>query len=595
MTSPNSSKTINDLFSSLHERSKELSCLYKIEEILSNYDLPLEEVFRRIIAAIPPGWQFPKHCQVRIVYGSEVYESPDYQETPCNQTADIRIQDTTVGRLIVSYCQPTPEADCGPFLNGEVKLIQIVAERLGHFIFHQRLRQMFEEMSEEHREALETKKSWHIALDLLRNTDQNLFLRISRKMMNYLGWRGVTEARSLLLRHSENQAGEGLFGEANWPQEKEPLDRLTKLSEETFRIAAANLTDEEILGRIQKWINEDRSSSAVKVLEDVYAGLSDVLNSMRRYKLLMPAGAELPRAKADSVRVSLIRRFFTEQLEYINIIKKYVVLEDFFDVMGRIIFAPDSHGKLGGKSTGLFLANRVLHQAGRRNKAIGTIKQPKTWYISSDSIISFLQYNNMEEVTEQKYKDIEEVRQEYPHLVQVFKNCLFPPEIVKGLSVALDDFGETPLIVRSSSLLEDRLGTAFAGKYRSLFLANQGNKRQRLEALLDAVAEVYASIYHPDPIQYRAERGHHDPGRGGPTGGPVLLPGLCRSRIFPERVSLVAAHQARGRHSSLGARLGHASGRSAERRLPHPGGPRPAQPAGERLPGRGGSLFSQKN
>ena len=73
--------------------------------------------------------------------------------------------------------------------------------------------------------------------------------------------------------------------------------------------------------------------------------------------------------------------------------------------------------------------------------------------------------------------------------------------------MALDDFGEVPLIVRSSSLLEDRLGTAFAGKYKSLFLANQGDKKERLEALLEAVAEVYASIFSPDPIQYRAERG----------------------------------------------------------------------------------------
>ncbi|HSA95425.1 MAG TPA: PEP/pyruvate-binding domain-containing protein, partial [Acidobacteriota bacterium] len=172
-----------------------------------------------------------------------------------------------------------------------------------------------------------------------------------------------------------------------------------------------------------------------------------------------------------------------------------------------IVFPPGSHGKLGGKSAGLFVATRVLKQAARRNKIIGSVKKPKTWYVTSDGLIAFTTYNNLDEVIEQKYKDIEVIRQEYPHLVQVFKNSAFPPEVVKGLSVALDDFGEVPLIVRSSSLLEDRLGTAFAGKYKSLFLANQGDKQQRLEALLDAVAEVYASIFSPDPIQYRAERG----------------------------------------------------------------------------------------
>ena len=78
---------------------------------------------------------------------------------------------------------------------------------------------------------------------------------------------------------------------------------------------------------------------------------------------------------------------------------------------------------------------------------------------------------------------------------------------MKGLSVALDDFEERPLIVRSSSLLEDRIGAAFSGKYKSVFVANQGSKQKRLDALLDAIAEVYASTFGPDPIEYRSERG----------------------------------------------------------------------------------------
>jgi predicted nucleotidyltransferase len=116
-----------------------------------------------------------------------------------------------------------------------------------------------------------------------------------------------------------------------------------------------------------------------------------------------------------------------------------------------------------------------------------------------------MDYNNLEDVLEQKYKDIAQVRQEYPYVIQVFKSSSFPPEVVKGLLLAIEDFGEVPLVVRSSSLLEDRIGTAFAGKYKSLFIANQGDKEQRLIELMDAVAEVYASTFGPDPIDYRAE------------------------------------------------------------------------------------------
>ena len=507
MSNPRTPTAVSTLFTTLYERAKELSCLYRIEEILSLYDVPLEEVFRQVIEAAPPGWQYPECCQAQITYGSDTFESPDFEETPYMHCTDIRVQDASVGRLCVSYKKPTPESDCGPFMKGEIKLIQTIAERLGHFILHQRLRGMYEKMSDGRRDAGGEKRGWSIALDLLRNTNPNLLIQVSRKMMNYLGWRGVTEARGLLPRFSGDRVADGLFGDSNLPQSRESMGRFFELTEETFRIASANMTDDDILDRIQKWINEDRSSSAVKNLGNVYTDLAEVLDGMRRIKLLAPEGLQLPRSLADSVRVALIRRFFTDQLEFINVAKKYVDLEDFFGLMERIVFPPGSHGKLGGKSAGLFLASRILKQAARRNKIIGSVKKPKTWYVTSDALIAFTTYNNLDDVHEQKYKDIEVVRQEYPHLVHVFKNSTFPPEIVKGLSVALDDFGDVPLIVRSSSLLEDRLGTAFAGKYKSLFLANQGDKQQRLEALLDAVAEVYASIFSPDPIQYRAERG----------------------------------------------------------------------------------------
>jgi hypothetical protein len=122
-------------------------------------------------------------------------------------------------------------------------------------------------------------------------------------------------------------------------------------------------------------------------------------------------------------------------------------------------------------------------------------------------LLGFVRFNKLDEVVEQKYKDINQVRLEYPHVIHTFKDSRFSPEIVQGLSMVLDELGGVPLIIRSSSLLEDSLGAAFSGKYKSLFLANQGNKHERLRALLDAIAEVYASTFGPDPIEYRAERG----------------------------------------------------------------------------------------
>jgi len=99
------------------------------------------------------------------------------------------------------------------------------------------------------------------------------------------------------------------------------------------------------------------------------------------------------------------------------------------------------------------------------------------------------------------------VRDEYPLVERLFKSGSFPPTIHKGLEELLYQIGEVPLVIRSSSLLEDRIGHAFSGKYKSLFIPNQGTIEMRLAALEDAIAEVYASIFHPDPIEYRRERG----------------------------------------------------------------------------------------
>jgi hypothetical protein len=127
--------------------------------------------------------------------------------------------------------------------------------------------------------------------------------------------------------------------------------------------------------------------------------------------------------------------------------------------------------------------------------------------MASDAVLDFIAYNDLEDVLHQKYKSIDEVRRDYPNIIRLFKNSTFPPALVQGLAAVLDDFAGVPVIIRSSSLLEDRMGTAFSGKYKSLFVANQGTKQEKLAALLLAVAEVYASMFGPDPIQYRRERG----------------------------------------------------------------------------------------
>ncbi len=503
-------KSTDKLVWFLKERAKELNCLYKIEEHLNDPDKDIGEICKGIIDVIPPGWQYPDICQAKITLNGVTYKSSNFRETEWVQMANIIVLDDVIGTLWVYYIMEMPAADFGPFLKEETKLIGTIAERLGNFIAHQKMRRVFDEYKNAAQDLIDkSKPEWRIILDLLRETDRSLFLRISHKMLNHLCWNGIEDAKGLMRYYSPDArpGEEGQSSQENKPFQKKVLISSNDfLSDETFKIATDNLPSEEILGYIQKWIQQDKLNFLVKSLVNLNASMSEVADAVRRYQRMTPEGIDIPNPIREGVLVSLIRRFFSDQLDFINVAKNYVGIGDFYNLIQNVIYTDDSHGKLGGKSAGLFIAMQILRKCGDPGM-LANLKTPKTWYISSDLLIYFMHHNNFEEVIEQKYKDINQVRVEYPHIVQTFKNAHFPPEFVKGVSMALDDFKDNPLIVRSSSLLEDRTGAAFSGKYKSLFIANQGSKEERLEAVLDAISEVYASTFGPDPIGYRIERG----------------------------------------------------------------------------------------
>jgi pyruvate,water dikinase len=498
------------VLAALKERVKELNCLYAVEELLREIDKPLDEIFRGVLRAIPPGWQFPEACRAKIVYEGQTWAPQDFVETPWAQCAPIYVQQRHVGEICVYYTGERPMAEAGPFLFDEVRLVKTIAERLGNFLRQRRLERLIGEHDrDEAQQAKRRDAEWRGGLTLVRKTDQNQYERLARKMLNHLCWTGVEEALGTVERADHESKGDAPAGDGsdNYPLQKLSLDREYFLSDAPFELAAKHLSDEEILALVQRWMFEDRSKFLVKVLESQQSSLSEIADAVRRYQQILPEDAGLSRATLEAMKVSLISRFLTEQLEFIQVAKQYIDVGAFLQLLDRLVFPVGSHGKLGGKSAGLFLATQILRRAADAVPGGSAIRTPKSWYLASDGLLSFMEYNDLGDVIQHKYKEIDQVRLEYTHLVQLYKHARFPPEIVKGLSMALDDFGERPLIVRSSSLLEDRLGTSFSGKYKSLFLANQGTKQQRLEALMDAIAEIYASVFGPDPIEYRRERG----------------------------------------------------------------------------------------
>jgi pyruvate, water dikinase len=348
-------------------------------------------------------------------------------------------------------------------------------------------------------------QDWRVIVEFLGRTDPGLLEWITRKMLNHLRWKGVPEAEALI-----RQAGAGEEALGNG-EENRPLARVSSPAarlptEAVFEAAARHLTEAEIQGLIQMWATQDKVRFLIRLLEDQGSPLDEISEALERFHTLAVEEGSLPHSVQIMLRVALLRRFFTDQIDYINSARSVTTIGDFHALSRSLVAPPRSHGRLGGKSAGLFLARRIVENSPEFRGILSDVRVPPTWYVASDAVLSFVRYNNLEDIYDQKYLDTEQIRQQYPHVVQVFKSAEFPSELRKGLGAALDDLGEGPLIVRSSSLLEDRTGAVFSGKYKSLFLANQGSKAERLRALQDAVAEVYASIFGPDPLEYRAER-----------------------------------------------------------------------------------------
>ncbi|MFN2134845.1 MAG: PEP/pyruvate-binding domain-containing protein [Candidatus Promineifilaceae bacterium] len=205
----------------------------------------------------------------------------------------------------------------------------------------------------------------------------------------------------------------------------------------------------------------------------------------------------------EEIKVVLIKRLISDQLPYIGVAKKIFSISDLRRIYRRRIGA----GKIGGKAAGLLLAWRILQHAVEEGEELGAaVKIPDSYFVGTEVLYEFRLKNELDHLMNQKYRPLAEIREEYPNIVEAHLQGKFPEKVVESLREVLDQFQGSPLIVRSSSLLEDNFGYAFAGKYNSYFCANQGSEEENLAELLRAIKLVFASTLNPDALLYRQKQ-----------------------------------------------------------------------------------------
>ncbi len=510
----------------LKERVKELDCLYGLTSIVKDRTLSTDEALQKIIKLIPPAWQYPDITCARITTDNKEYKTNNFKETKWSQVSNVIADNKKIGTLEVYYLEEKPELDEGSFQLEERRLIDAISNLIGKFIDERQAKEEIEQQRKKldyaekfmsgggrttplESNITEKKQDWEVIIDLLIKADPRTLLRMVRKMTYHL-YRYENEKITALLGSICPVDGESSSSQwcgINMPNPRQDLDSLKNIQKQVFEIAKETIPPEEISILFQNWMKQDKARPLLLASQKAGVSLLEITDELNRFFSQDVEETTLSPEDRISIKTALIRRFFTDRPEYVNIAKTFIELDDFVSLLGHVVGPTLGPGKLGGKTSGVFLAEKIIKEEMEKEGILDGISFPRSWYVTSDTILNFIHYNDLDETFHIKYLHPDQIRQEQPFLEQVFKNATFPHEIVEGFRRIIRDLEGKPIIVRSSSLLEDSFGAAFSGKYKSLFVPNTGSEEERLYSLMDAIAEVYASTFGPDPIEYRRERG----------------------------------------------------------------------------------------
>jgi hypothetical protein len=336
--------------------------------------------------------------------------------------------------------------------------------------------------------------------------------RIRARMRRELFDRGVISSQQFEAEVREkavqSQAREGLHD----PFQEEPAEvwetRLSRIRSHLTDFYFAYNLPYELFEQIVRDVLAERGASAEDLLLSFNPELAPknlLFEHAQSIEKLPASQRDRAEARLREIKVVLIRTMISDQLAYINIAKDWFNVSDLIEINRRKI----GQGKIGGKAAGVLLALRILTEAAGEDIR-SSLLIPESYFLGSDVMYTFMAMNNLMHWGDQKYKSEAEIRAEYPVLQKEYATGQFPLDILERLEEMMEELGPVPLIVRSSSLLEDNFGTSFAGKYESVFCPNQASPAENLQALTQAIVQVYASTLNPDALLYRRSKGLQD-------------------------------------------------------------------------------------
>ena len=298
-------------------------------------------------------------------------------------------------------------------------------------------------------------------------------------------------------------------------------DAIAKIRETTqlFLNVYSNSPEEVYVSPLKVWNRYSQTmflghkfnpvTGSVKVLQDgqevsrYYKLINDsdkyqngqTLDSWERYMLQVKREYE-EGVNIDDECDKICELMMTKDEKMLSKIKEYFTYEDYLTIYNRRV----GSGLVGGKTCGMLLARKIIEK--ERPEIYRNFEPDDSFYIGSDLFYTYIVMNGLWDLRV-KQRTKEGYYKYGKELEEALKNGTFSDQTKKEFIRILDYFGQNPIIVRSSSFLEDGFGNAFAGKYESVFCVNRGSLEERLAAFEEAVKTVYSSTMNISALEYR--------------------------------------------------------------------------------------------
>jgi len=152
-------------------------------------------------------------------------------------------------------------------------------------------------------------------------------------------------------------------------------------------------------------------------------------------------------------------------------------------------------GSIGGKAKGLAFIRNFLKENFPENQFKDiNIQIPSLVVVTTSFFDTFMEMNNLYEVAYSDESDTSKASK--------FQKAELPVSLIGDLR-SIITYKNTPLAIRSSSLLEDALYEPFAGIYATKMIPNnQYDENTRFKKLIEAIKFIYASTFFKKAIDY---------------------------------------------------------------------------------------------